>query len=296
MARGFLTEFTESTEKCSDDSVASVFSVRNSIFTLMILVLDIGNSDITMGLWDGSQWKHTWRIPSRTHQPELFYGVKMRDYFFEANIAVSKVEKIVLSSVVPGLTEKIHKVIRTLFEKEPLVLGPAVYEDLPIQVLNPYEIGSDLVANAMGAYMKMKSTCIVADFGTALTFTTIGASPDLASTKPGKILGVSIVPGLRTAIKSLSQNTAKLFDVPLETPTSALGKSTITAIQSGLVIGYDGLVRSMVTAIRKELNEECPAIATGGLSFVITSLKGFFVSIEPNLTLDGLREIALWRR
>lgn len=250
----------------------------------MILVLDIGNSDITMGLWDGTQWKHTWRIPSRTHQPELFYGVKIRDYFFEAGIPVTSVNKMVLSSVVPGLTEKIHKVIRTLFEKEPIVLGPAVYEKLPIEVLNPYEIGSDLVANSMGAYMKLKTSCIVADFGTALTFTTISSK--------GKILGVSIVPGLRTAIKALSQNTAKLFDVPLETPTSALGKSTITAIQSGLVIGYDGLVRNIIGAIRKELNEDCPAIATGGLSFVITSLKGFFASIEPNLTLDGLREIA----
>jgi type III pantothenate kinase len=254
----------------------------------MILVFDIGNSDITMGLWDGSQWKHTWRIPSRTHQPELFYGVKIRDYFLEAGIPVSGVQKLVLSSVVPGLTEKIHKVIRTLFEKEPVLLGPTVYENLPIEVLNPYEIGSDLVANAMGAYMKMKRSCIVADFGTALTFTTISGS--------GKILGVSIVPGLRTAIKALSQNTARLFDVPLETPSSALGKSTITAIQSGLVIGYDGLVRSMIEAIRKELNEDCPAIATGGLSFVITSLKGFFHSIEPNLTLDGLREIAEYQK
>lgn len=262
----------------------------------MILVFDIGNSDITIGLWDGSQWRHTWRVPSRTHQPELFYGVKIRDYFFEAGLPVTSVHKIVLSSVVPTLTEKIQKVIRTLFEKDPLVLGPSVYENLPIEVLNPYEIGSDLVANAMGAYMKLKQTCIVADFGTALTFTTISAGralPNVASAKSGKILGVSIVPGLRTAIKALSQNTAKLFDVPLETPTSALGKSTITAIQSGLVIGYDGLVRNMITAIRKELNEECPAIATGGLSFVITSLKGFFASIEPNLTLDGLREIGL---
>lgn len=249
----------------------------------MILVFDIGNSDITIGLWNGSQWKHTWRIPSRIHQPELFYGVKIRDYFFEAGLQVTDVNKIVLSSVVPGLTDKIHKVIRTLFEKDPLVLGPSVYEKLPIEVLNPYEIGSDLVANAMGAYIKMKKTCVVVDFGTALTFTTVAGS--------GRILGVSIVPGLRTAIKALTQNTAKLFDVPLETPDSALGKSTITAIQSGLVIGYNGLVRNMVTAIRKELNEECPAIATGGLSFVITSLKGFFWSIEPNLTLDGLREI-----
>lgn len=249
----------------------------------MILVFDIGNSDITMGLWDGAQWKHTWRVPSRAHQPELYYGVKVRDYFFEAGQATEAVNTIVLSSVVPGLTEKIHKVIKSLFGKEPIVLGPAVYEKLPLEVLNPFEIGSDLVSNAMAAYMRMKRTCIVADFGTALTFTTVDGK--------GKILGVSIVPGLRTAIKALSQNTAKLFDVPLEMPVSSLGKSTITAIQSGLVIGYDGLVRSMVAAIRKELGEECPAIATGGLSFVITSLKGFFAVTDPRLTLDGLRHI-----
>jgi type III pantothenate kinase len=250
----------------------------------MILALDIGNSDITMGYWDGEQWKHTWRIPSRTRQPELYYGVKVRDSFFESQVPIQSVSLIVISSVVPGLTEKVQKVIRTLFNIEPYVLGPSLYEKLPIQVLNPYEIGSDLVANAMAAHVLYKGPCIVADFGTALTFTTISGE--------GKILGVSIVPGLRTAIKALAQNTAKLFDIPLETPTSALGTSTITAIQSGLVIGYDGLVRSMVGAIRKELNVECPAIATGGLSFVITSLKGFFSTINPHLTLDGLRLIA----
>lgn len=250
----------------------------------MILALDIGNSDITMGLWDGATWKHTWRIPSRVQQPELYYGVKMRDSFLDAQAVISAVDRIVISSVVPGLTEKIQKVVQTLFGQEALILGPAVYARLPIEVLNPYEIGSDLVANAMAAHALYKRTCIIADFGTALTFTTISGS--------GKILGVSIVPGLRTAIKALAQNTAKLFDVPLEIPSSALGTSTITAIQSGLVIGYDGLVRSMVGAIRKELKEECPAIATGGLSFVITSLKGFFSDINPNLTLDGLRLVA----
>ncbi|HEY5823483.1 MAG TPA: type III pantothenate kinase [Cyclobacteriaceae bacterium] len=249
----------------------------------MLLAYDIGNSDITIGLWNGSVWQNNWRIPSRTDQPELFYGVKVRDCFFEAGISVHEVSTIVLSSVVPGLTEKIKNIIRTLFGKEPIVLGPALYEKLPIQVLNPYEIGSDLVANSMAAFTKLKQTCIVVDFGTALTFTTIS--------KEGKILGVSIVPGLRTAIKSLSQNTAKLFDVPLEMPKSALGTSTVTAIQSGIVIGYEGLVKNMVTAIRVELNQECPAIATGGLSFVISSLKGFFHSVDPQLTLDGLRMI-----
>lgn len=248
----------------------------------MLLAFDIGNSDITMGLWNGSSWQ-VWRIPSRTDQPELFYGIKVRDYFLEAALIVEQVDVIVVSSVVPGLTDKVKNVVRSLFKREPVMLGPEVYEMLPLEILNPYEIGSDLVANATAAYFKLKQTCIVVDFGTALTFTTVSGE--------GKILGVSIVPGLRTAVRALSQNTAKLFDVPLEMPTSALGRNTVTAIQSGIVIGYEGLVKGLVQAIRQELKIECPAIATGGLSFVITSLKGFFQIVDPLLTLDGLRII-----
>lgn len=249
----------------------------------MLLVFDIGNSDITVGLWHEKIWKHHWRIPSRIDQPELFYGIKIRDFFLEAGLRIDKVEVIVISSVVPGLTDKVKNVIRTLAKREPILVGPGIYDKLPIEVLNPYEIGSDLVANATAAYFKFKETCIVVDFGTALTFTTVSGE--------GKILGVSIVPGLRTAIRALSQNTAKLFDVPLEMPGSALGRNTVTAIQSGIVIGYEGLVKSVVESIRKELKTNCPVIATGGLSFVITSLKGFFQLVDPQLTMDGLRII-----
>ncbi|MBY0432848.1 MAG: type III pantothenate kinase [Cyclobacteriaceae bacterium] len=248
----------------------------------MLLAFDIGNSDITMGLWREGTWQ-VWRIPSRTDQPELFYGIKVRDYFLESALATDTVETIVVSSVVPGLTDKLKNVVRSLFKREPIILGPGVYEKLPIEVLNPYEIGSDLVANATAAYFKFKQTCIVVDFGTALTFTTVSGT--------GKIIGVSIVPGLRTALRALSQNTAKLFDVPLEMPKSSLGINTVTAIQSGIVIGYEGLVKHMVQTIRHELQTESPAIATGGLSFVITSLKPFFQVVDPQLTLDGLRII-----
>lgn len=250
----------------------------------MILAIDVGNSDITLGLWEANAWTHTWRIPTQINQPELFYGIKMRDYFFEANVEVSKIEICVLSSVVPPLTDKLKSVIEVLLEKQPIVLGPTIYEKLKIKVLNPYEIGSDLVSNAVAAYEHYKHTCIVVDFGTALTFTTLSAR--------GKILGVSIAPGLKTAIKSLTQNTAKLFDVPLQMPTSVLGTSTITAIQSGILFGYNGLVQSMVREIRAEINEECPAIATGGLSGIITPLQDFFDRIDPNLTLNGLRIVA----
>jgi type III pantothenate kinase len=248
----------------------------------MMLAVDIGNSDITIGLSDQNDWLHIWRLSSAMNHPELFYGIKLREHFFEAGINPAGVEKVVVSSVVPDLTSTIISVVTTLFGKKPIVLGPEVYPKLPIEVLNPYEIGSDLVSNALAAYGKFKSNCIVVDFGTALTFTTVSGS--------GKILGVAIAPGLRTAIKSLSQNTAKLFDVPLEQPKSALGKNTVHAIQAGILLGYEGLVIHMLREIKYELQDkDCKTVATGGLSSIIESLKDEFTEVDINLTLNGLR-------
>jgi type III pantothenate kinase len=251
----------------------------------MILVYDIGNSDITMGLYNHKAWLHVWRIPSVTDRPELYYGIKIRDYFYEAGISVADVEKVVLSSVVPNLTERVINVAKTLFEKSPIVLGPEVYPKLPVKVLNPYEIGSDLVANAVAAHHIFQTNCVIVDFGTALTFTTVSAA--------GEIIGVAIAPGLKTAIRALSQNTAKLFDVPLEMPESVLGKNTVHAIQAGILIGYKGLVQAITGQIRQELNDpQLVTVATGGLSAVIKTDEGLFTRIEPNLTLDGLRLVA----
>jgi type III pantothenate kinase len=248
----------------------------------MILVLDIGNSDITIGVHFEQTWKHVWRIPAVADRPELFYGIRIRDYFLEAGLQTSDVSRIVVSSVVPDLTDKIINVTVTLFEKNPIVLGPDIYKKLPIQVLNPYEIGSDLVSNALAAHIRFKRNCIVVDFGTALTFTTVGAG--------GEVLGVAITPGLKTAIRSLSQNTAKLFEVSLEYPQSALGKNTVHAIQAGVLMGYEGLVKGMLAHIQSELNDpQCATIATGGLSSIIPSLRDHFTAIDTHLTLEGLR-------
>ncbi len=250
----------------------------------MMLAADIGNTDVTLGLYRENKWAHIWRLSSALNHPELFYGIKLREFFFEAGLQTEDVQKIVISSVVPDLTDRIINVVETLFEKRPIVLGPEVYAKLPIGVLNPYEIGSDLVSNALAAYTRFKSNCIVVDFGTALTFTTLDSK--------GKIIGVAIAPGLKTAIRSLSQNTAKLFDVPLELPTSVLGKNTVHAIQAGILIGYEGLVTSMIKRIKSELNDPaCATIATGGLSSIITSVKDQFTEVDKNLTLDGLRLI-----
>jgi type III pantothenate kinase len=173
--------------------------------------------------------------------------------------------------------------LTTLFPFEPVVVGPSIYPLLPLEILRPHEIGADLVANALAAYTRYKQNCVVVDFGTALTFTTVS--------RDGKILGVAIAPGLKTAIRSLFANTAQLPEVPIEVPSSALGTSTTHAIQAGVVLGYEGLVRSLIDRIRTELNGDCIAVATGGLSGKITSLHTAFKEVIPALTLDGIRLI-----
>lgn len=248
----------------------------------MLLVLDIGNSDITFSLWDNG-WGEIFRIPSKPEMSELFYGIKIRESFNNRQLSAG-IKYAVISSVVPGLTEKFRNLVNALFNVQPIVVGPSIYPCLPVEILNPFEIGSDLVANAVAAFTKYKRSVIVVDFGTALTFTTVLAN--------GKMAGVSIAPGLKTAIKSLSQNTAKLFEVGMEVPSSALGTNTATAIQTGIFLGYEGLVRTMILKIRNEVGEDCIAVATGGLSSVIPALRNDFYAIEPTHTLDGLRMIA----
>mgnify|MGYP006368212797 FL=1 len=141
----------------------------------MILAIDIGNSDITLGLSDHGKWRFIWRIPSVADQPEMFYSLRMLDYFFESGVRREEVSQVVMSSVVPELTSKIIHATTSLFEKSPILLGPEIYPNLPIQVMNPYEIGSDLVSNALAAFTFFRDRCVVIDFGTALTFTTISA-------------------------------------------------------------------------------------------------------------------------
>jgi len=251
----------------------------------MILAIDIGNSDITLGLSDQAQWRFIWRIPSVTSHPEMFYSLRILDYFFESGVHREEINQVVVSSVVPELTGKMTRVAASLFGKDPIVLGPEIYTRLPIQVLNPYQIGSDLVSNALAAYTLFEDRCVVVDFGTALTFTTIS--------REGEILGVSIAPGLKTAIRSLSQNTAQLFDVPLEMPASALGRGTVHAIQAGVLFGYEGMVLHMLNRIRSEVNDPMlNSVATGGLASIIPSLANVFTKVEPNLTLNGLRIVA----
>ncbi|WAC11358.1 type III pantothenate kinase [Dyadobacter pollutisoli] len=249
----------------------------------MLLAVDVGNTDTVFGLYQSGDWDYIWRTRSLVQENEVHYESKLRLHFLEAGLWFGDVETVVLSSVVPALTPAILKMLRSLFGEDIIVVGPDIYPGLSIAIDHPHEIGADLIANAVAVMNRYQENCVVVDFGTALTFTTIS--------KDRKILGVAILPGLITAVKALFANTAQLPEVPLELPSSAIGKNTTEAIQAGILLGYEGLVKSLLHRIRTELGGECIAVATGGLSSIIDTLRDEFVEIDRKLTLDGLRVI-----
>lgn len=250
----------------------------------MLLAIDIGNTNIVFGIYDDNQWVKHWRIQTDQLKTADEYVVIFRTLLTAGKICRTSIEQIILSSVVPSLVHPFREMLAELFENATLnQVNPEIYHRLPINVLNPYEIGADLVANATAAFQKYGTNTMVIDFGTALTFTTIG--------KNAEILGVAIAPGLQTAVGALSGKTAQLPQIHISAPPSVLGENTIHAIQSGIIFGYTGLVDSMITRTEAEIGETLTVVATGGLSSVIAPLTKKNTISEPMLTLDGLMHI-----
>lgn len=252
----------------------------------MLLAIDIGNSNIVLGLYQSDNWKHIWRITTDATLDTAHYKKELISLLEREAISVRSINIVVLSSVVPVLGQLWEPLLEEVFVQAPIIVGPSTYPLLQLDIERPSEIGTDLVANAVAAHSSYKTGCIVVDFGTALTFTTV--DPD------GKILGVAIAPGLVTAMKALFGNTAQLPEVPLELPESVIGKNTIQAIQNGILWGYVGLVRQLISKTRTELGANYIAVATGGLSSILHPLRDDFQEIRPNLTLDGLRIIGTY--
>jgi type III pantothenate kinase len=250
----------------------------------MLLAIDIGNTNIVSGVNNNGKWLNHWRIQTDHKKTADEYEVIFRSLLSAGKICRTDVSNIILSSVVPSLVRPFTEMLPGLFNGTKItIVGPDIYPKLPIKILNPYEIGADLVANAVAAYHKYGKLTTVIDFGTALTFTTIG--------KNGEIKGVAIAPGLQTAVAALAGGTAQLPHVHLTPPPSVLGENTVHAIQSGIVYGFTGLVDSMIERTQDELGEKLTVVATGGLSSVIAPLTKNIKNVELLLTLDGLVEI-----
>lgn len=250
----------------------------------MLLAIDIGNTNIVFGICENKNWVKHWRIQTDPLKTSDEYEVIFRTLLSAEKISNSSVSEIIVSSVVPSLVHPFLGMLKNLFNSSDInTVNQAIYAKLPIKILNPTQIGTDLVANAVAAFQKYGPHTMVIDFGTALTFTTLG--------KNAEILGVAISPGLRTAVGALAGKTAQLPQIHLTQPPSVLGENTEHAIQSGIVYGFSGLVDSMVERTEKEINTKLNVVATGGLSAIVAPLTKHVKKVEPLLTLDGLEQI-----
>ncbi len=205
----------------------------------MLLAIDIGNSNIAFGIYKDKWLKH-WRLNTVSDKTADEYEVLFRSLIAHSGHILEDIELVIISNVVPPLNPTFRRMVHHIFGLELLMVSAGTNTGLVIKIDNPLEIGSDLLANAVAGFDKYNSNCIIVDFGTALSLTIVG--------EEGELLGVSIAPGLKSAMKALSSNTAQLPFVQLKAPPSVIGKNTIHAIQSGVVLGYVGLVESLINS------------------------------------------------
>jgi type III pantothenate kinase len=249
----------------------------------MLLAIDIGNSTIVWGVFQGQNLTGHWRLASEVSRSPDEYGILFITILQRAGIPPEQITDVIVSSVVPSLTPVFDEMGEAYFNRTPLIVSPDLDMGIRIAHPNPREIGSDRLVNAAGAYARYRTSLIIVDFGTATTFCAVSAG--------GEYLGGAIAPGLKIACEALFQKTAKLPKVELSRPKSVIGKDTRSSIQSGLIFGYAGLVDELVTRMRAELGQKALVIATGGQASLIAPESRTIQEVRPYLTLEGLEVI-----
>lgn len=252
----------------------------------MLLVVDIGNTNVVLGIYDGLALKAHWRLATDAKTTSDEYGILFSNLLASAGILPLQISGAIVSSVVPALTGTFETLIEQYFHQRPMFVTSETDTGLTIRYANPKEIGSDRLVNAAAAYHKYRRDLIIVDFGTATTFCVV--------TKNAEYLGGVIAPGLGISAEALFARAAKLSKVELTRPKTVIGTDTAGSIQAGLLFGYAGLVDALVRRIEQELGRSTYVIATGGLSSVITPETSSIQKIEPLLTLEGLQ--LLYRR
>ena len=248
-----------------------------------LLAIDIGNTNIVLGLYEGKRLAAQWRIATDHARMPDEYAMLLFDLFARSGQDPDSVQGIVLASVVPPLTGTFVEVSERYFGQRPLVVDAGVRTGVRIRYDSPRDVGADRVVNAVAAFRIYGGPACVVDFGTATTFDAISAE--------GDYLGGAIAPGLRMAAEALFARTAKLPRIDIARPPRAIGTNTVHAMQSGLLFGYVGLVEGMVARFREELGPDMRVIATGGLAPLIAAETAVIEVVDQELTLKGLRMI-----
>lgn len=249
----------------------------------MLLTIDIGNTNITIGLYEGRTLGPRWRLATSYERMPDEYGITTVHLLAHAGLRSADVAGIIIASVVPPITAAFVQACRAYLGQEPLVVGPDLKTGVRVLYDDPNQVGADRIVDAHAAYQLYGGPVCIVDFGTATTFDAITAE--------GDYLGGAIAPGIGIAADALFQRTAKLPRVDIQRPPSVIGRNTVQSVQSGLLFGYVGLVEGMVTRFRAELGGRMKVIGTGGLAEVIARETSVLEIIAPWLTLDGLRMI-----
>lgn len=249
----------------------------------MLLTIDIGNTNISFGLYKEDQLQAAWRLGTAHKRMPDEYGLQFVGMLGHRGYSLEQIEGTVLASVVPPLTSTVQQAVERYLGQQPLVLDAGVKTGVHIKYEDPKAVGADRVADAAAVQAFYSTPACVVDFGTATTFDAISAE--------GDYLGGAIAPGIGIASEALFQRTAKLTRVDLVPPPEAIGRNTVNAMQSGLIYGYVGLVEGMVERFRQELGPATTVIATGGLARLMSDQTDVIDHVDPWLTLAGLRVI-----
>lgn len=247
----------------------------------MLLVMDIGNTNIKTGLFQDGELKHSWRFATNLKRTSDEYGVQMESFFGHLGISTKNVSGIMLSSVIPSINYTIEHMCRLYFQgRDPRFVTCKLELGLDIVYDYPETLGTDRICNAVAAYTKYGGPCIVVDFGTATSFSVI--------TRAGEFLGGVICPGIMVSADALVEKAAMLHKVEMVNPNTVVCSNTDDAVQSGIINGYAGQVEYIIRRIERELGHKPTVIATGGMSSIITSETDCIDLIDPALTLKGL--------
>lgn len=249
----------------------------------MLFVIDLGNTNIKCGIFDGDKLLHSWRLGTKIDRTADELGIKVVSFFNYLGIDTEKVEDIIVSSVIPSINYTVEHMCRIYFHKKPYFVEPGIKTGINILYDNPKELGSDRIVNAVAAYVKYGGPCITVDFGTATSYGAVSAK--------GEFLGGAICPGVKISAEALISNTAKLPRVELTMPKNVINRNTISCMQSGLLYGYVGQVDYILRKMKAELGGNAKVIATGGLADVIAQETKTIDVIDSLLTLEGLRVI-----
>lgn len=249
----------------------------------MLVVIDIGNTNITIGIYQQNKILNTYRLTTKIRRTSDEYGFMILNFISATNITYQEVDDVIVSSVVPKVMHSFNNAIRKYLKKEPIIVGPGIKTGISVRAENPKAVGADRIVDAAGAFYCYGGPVLVIDFGTATTYDYVDQN--------GVFEYGAITLGIETSAQALWTQTAKLPEIEIKKPASILNKNTITSMQAGLLYGYIGQCEYIIQQFKKELNTNMKVIATGGLGKIIAKNTELIDIYDRNLTFKGLKHI-----